>query len=170
MNITSIEIKPENSTEVYLTSSTKTTPIMDKFFDSEKKYLIFKQAFTIIPGFTRISLIVAKSGRVKEYRDGGMTATNLKEHYGQYLDMDYYERYRHNERMFPLWDELFKINEKRRSVGEIVPLETPCMLNAQTKSNQSGYGSIYYGEQLLREGTLYGETTPFAIIAVRIDA
>lgn len=166
---TSITLMPANSMEVYLSSSTKTTPVMDLFYKSEKEYLVFSRAYTLLPRFTHVSLIVTKNNRALKCRDAGMTATNLKENCGMVLDRQYYKGLKQYKRMIPLWDELFKICKLQYNKGDIVPFEIPCRLNAQIKANQCGFGNIYYGEQLIREGTLYGETTPFAIVAVRID-
>ena len=53
-------------------------------------------------------------------------------------------------------------------IGNMIYLEEPIMLRAQTSGNRTGYGSIYNGEKLIHEGTLYGETTSYIIKGVRI--
>ena len=37
------------------------------------------------------------------------------------------------------------------------------VLNAQNSKNRSGYGNEYYRDELIYEGTLYGETTEYVI-------
>ena len=54
-------------------------------------------------------------------------------------------------------------------IGSLIYLEEPIMLRAQTSNNRTGYGSIYNGENLIHEGTLYGETTSYIIKGVRLS-
>lgn len=46
----------------------------------------------------------------------------------------------------------------------------PYMLRAQNSLNRTGYGSIYNGYDLVRQGTLYGETTKYLITKAFVEA
>ena len=48
------------------------------------------------------------------------------------------------------------------------PFSEPISLGAQTSADREGYGNIYHGEELVREGTKYGATTEFLIIGVYV--
>lgn len=54
------------------------------------------------------------------------------------------------------------------SVGEEIIFDKPYRFSAQNKSNRTGYGSVYNGEDLIYEGTYYGETDPYAFTGVVI--
>ena len=174
------ELNPQNSREVYLNYKTKTTPIMDSFYNS-------KDIFLIIPWYHRvqqknvvqtpfgsisgtgcskwISLIIIKMETVHGtiyVRDTGLTMTDLKKSYRQ--------SYLYGERLSALEREIAKIDLTQCEKGQCVPFEDICYLGAQTYGNQTGYGSEYHGEELVHEGTLYGETTGFLIIGVRIES
>ena len=43
----------------------------------------------------------------------------------------------------------------------------PVQFNAQNSSNRSGYGNRYCGEELIYEGTLYGETTDYMFVGAK---
>ena len=55
---------------------------------------------------------------------------------------------------------------KRINPGTIVFFKKPYLLRAQTSANRTGYGNYYEGNDLVYEGTLYGETTSYVIIGV----
>ena len=52
--------------------------------------------------------------------------------------------------------------------GQIIMFKTCYLLRAQNSSNRAGYGNIYYGDELVHEGTLYGETTSYVLAGVQI--
>ena len=45
--------------------------------------------------------------------------------------------------------------------------QSPVEFNAQNSSNRSGYGNRYCGEDLVYEGTLYGETTTYVFVGAQ---
>lgn len=47
-----------------------------------------------------------------------------------------------------------------------IMFDKPYRLRAQNSNNRSGYGSIYDGSDLIRQGTLYGETTSYAVVGI----
>jgi hypothetical protein len=52
--------------------------------------------------------------------------------------------------------------------GKTIMFKTCYLLSAQNSANRTGYGNIYYGDELVHEGTLYGETTSYAFAGVQI--
>ncbi len=59
-----------------------------------------------------------------------------------------------------------KISELKEN--EEVIFEVPFLLRAQNSSNRTGYGNEYCGEELIYEGTLYGETTSYVFVGVKL--
>lgn len=53
---------------------------------------------------------------------------------------------------------------KKYAVGDTVYFSKPFLLRAQNSKNRSGYGSMYNGDTLVYEGTLYGETTNYGFV------
>lgn len=72
-------------------------------------------------------------------------------------------------RLYPLYRELVAASKKDVNKGDIVPFERPCLIGGQTFSDQTGFGSEYYGGDLVYQGKEYGETTKFLMIGVIID-
>ena len=61
-------------------------------------------------------------------------------------------------------EQIEEIKEYEKiEVGKVYVLENPIILNAQNSRNRSGYGNRYNGYELIRQGTLYGETTEYLI-------
>lgn len=157
------EVTPDNSIYVHLCSDTKTTPIMDKFYHSNKSYLIFDRIFTLSwqGGFQPISLIISKRWGDIDYHYSRLTMTDLKKSAGSFVSKRSLDFLNEDSRKYPLYYELILILERLQS-GEnenIMTFQSPCILGGQTYSNQSGYGSEYCGDDLIHQGTLYGETT-----------
>lgn len=165
------EVNEDNSMCVRLDADTKTTPIMDEFSCSGKQFLIFKRAFNLGHLWMPLSLVITKGQRGVNYAYNGLTMTNLKKHMGHYIWAHTLERLDEGSRIYPLYRELAAVAEKMQECEEsdIIPFQTPCMFGGQTYANQSGYGSEYYGEDLVHQGTLYGETSKFLIIGVIIE-
>lgn len=65
-----------------------------------------------------------------------------------------------------IFQEIINLKESRIKTGAQLAFEYPCLLGGQTFDNQTGFGSEFYGNELISEGTLYGETTDFIIIGV----
>lgn len=166
------QINTENSIRVKLHSDTKTTPIMDNFFSSNKTFLIFEDAFTLYapPKWIDVSLVVIKGCSGVNRRYSGLTMTDLKKAKGSFIEEDSLVRLNPNNRKYPLYQELVAII-KRIQDGEVsntMTFQEPCCLGGQTYSDQTGYGSEYCGEDLIYQGTQYGQTTAFLIIGVLI--
>lgn len=61
------------------------------------------------------------------------------------------------------------INANGDSPAEIL-FTKPYLIRGQKSSNRTGYGSEYNGHTLVKQGTLYGETTNYAIVGVNFIA
>ena len=167
------EINQDNAIYCTLSSNTKTTPIIDSFYHSEMPYLVFENMFELVndTGFAKVSLVISKSHVGVKYHNSGLTMTDLKKVSQSYFFKSTLDFSQPESRKYPLYQELDTIN-KRMQLGEkakAFPFQMPCLLGGQTYSNQSGYGSAYYGDDLVYEGTLYGETTKFLIIGVIVE-
>ena len=172
-------ISDDNSMHVRLFSDSATTPIMDRFEKSDKEFLIFDKFCVAYPNAEGtsfrdkkyISLIITRSSNKVWGRDNGLTMTNLKKRSGISLRRNMLQRLTENteNRLYPLHDELLDAYDKIFSGDEYIPFGLPCCLHGQTYANQTGYGNIYNGEDLVEEGTLYGETTEFLILGIRVD-
>lgn len=54
-------------------------------------------------------------------------------------------------------------------ISKKILFPTSIELNAQSSANRTGYGNIYYFDELVEEGTLYGETSSFAITGFKLS-
>lgn len=163
-------VSPDNSMHIKLSSDTKTTPIMDKYYFSDKKYLIIDRAFHVGKNWTSVSLVIMRAqdlliGNV----NGRMTMTDLKKFVGTSVGEYLLDAYKISDRRYDLIKELLIASSYINNAGDAVPFEKPVRLGGQTYANQTGYGSEYNGDDLVYQGTLYGETTGFCIIGVLSD-
>ena len=162
------QVTEENSMVVRLSSNTKTTPIMDKFYFSETPFLIFKRIFRIRNSsgtLITVSLVIKKGFPGDRAIDSGLTMTDLKKFAGAFIiNNPYPER----SRKYALVEELLYVAAKLTEDSNAIPFEHPIRLGGQTFSNQTGYGSEYNGNTLVSQGTLYGDTTGFYIIGVLV--
>ena len=161
-------ISEETSMHVRLYSDTRTTPIMDEFYYSDKEYLIFDNIFyvrTDPSAFWRgISLIVC--GRLR-YEittiDDGLTMTDLKKVSASHI---YEGVFKDSKRLYSLEREILNATPKLTKARKIIVFGRPICLGGQIFENQTGFGSEYDGPYLVHQGTLYGEITSFYIIGM----
>ena len=158
-------VTSENSIRKRLFPDTRTTPIMDEFYNSDKQFLIFERMFTLCPAWEHISLVVTKGCFGINYRDSGLTMTDLKKAVGTYIDETTLHYRKTNDRKFPLYQELVIIGKKELHAGDEIPFQTPCVLGGQTFGDQTGFGAQYPGD----DGKEYGETTKFLIIGIIVE-
>ena len=164
------KVTDKNSVLVSLGEKTKTTPIMDHFVHSGKKFLVLKDMFILIPSRRFVSLVLVKGTALDvEYKPSELTMTNLKENSRRYISKDSLKYVSQTDRFYPLFEELSKLCGLELKKDLKCPIN-PCEIRGQTFSNQSGYGSEYCGEFLVREGTRYGETTKFFAIGVVVES
>lgn len=159
----------ENSMVVKLDQYTKTTPIMDEFVFSDKKFLIFRHLFRLSPSWKHISLIIAKSSGGINYVHSNLTMTDFKKAAGTIVNKNLVGAMTKNNRLYPLYSELTRIENKVATGNGAIPLDMPCLLGGQTFREQVGLGWEYCGEELIHQGKEYGETTKFLIIGIWVD-
>lgn len=161
------EVNTDNSMYAFLDARTKTTPIMDKFYYSKKKFLVFRK-FGITSNWKSLSLVVMRSPYQVIKTKDILTMTGLKESSPEHI---YPVTYLRRLLLLPnLFKELSRYFRKGRlKMGARIPFTMPCHLGGQTFMNQTGYGSEYEGDMLVHEGTLYGEVTDFQIIGVIVE-
>ncbi len=160
-------VNQENAMHVRLYADTKTTPIMDDFYSSEKQFLVFDRAFFRGRDLTRLSLVVSKmSARDVAVLNSGLTMTDLKKTVGIGISDYTINYYKETGRLYPLIKELIRVTSLISEDDGAIPFETPIRLGGQTYANQTGFGSEYNGDIQVYQGTLYGETTGFCIIGV----
>ena len=157
-------------TRVYKDS--RTVKIMDEFESKDdnlkKKYSSLELCDIFCIKYRKrvywISLIIQRKPKEQQCIQSSLNFTNLK---NKLL-----------ERVFTLDDEgsckivseIFKgIREnwqcEANDIGVVFPI--PVQFNAQNSSNRSGYGNRYCGEELVYEGTLYGETTDYMFVGAK---
>ena len=154
-----------NSFIVSLYENSKTVPIIDNYLDSGKEFLVFKDFFKLDNYMlSPIITICNKSIRILK---SALTITDMKKMtcwYNTSKGLDWY--YDKKSREYPLVSCLFALTP----IGNqrALHFEYPCQFNAQGSNNRTGYGNEFCGEDLVFEGTKYGETTTFYIIGVLI--
>lgn len=162
------EVNENNSIYVQLDAGTRTTPIMDNFYYSDKKFLVFENAFYLSDCRSRVSLVITKGCNNVNYKYNGLTMTDLKKAVKSYIGRNTLKYLKKESRIYPLYQELTSVAKKiqKDETTNVMAFQTPCMIGGQTYTNQSGYGSEYCGEDMIYQGTLYGETSKFLIIGV----
>lgn len=163
------DITAENAMYISLDSDTKTTPVMEKFYQSNKSFLIFSKLFHLMGNSNSISLVVKKDHPDVNRHNSDLTMTNIKEVANTYITSSSTKYLKESSRRYHLYKELEKICQKSPQRGERIPFDLPCKLRGQTFKDQRGYGSRYCGEDLIHPGTEYGATTNFLIIGALIE-
>ena len=163
-------VNKENSIKVRLYHDTRTTPIMDEFYHSDKDFLVFERAFTIGKNWTTVSLIVSKRIPINvSVLDNGMTMTDLKKYIGMVVTDSYFENMKETRRLYPLFKELIGVSKSTSESETRVGFECPVRLGGQTYDDQTGFGSEYHGSYEVIHGKQYGETTGFFVIGIMTD-
>lgn len=156
------EKKPisERTMRTYLSRDTGTVALMDKFESLNEKGFKKYERMLIIDWNQYSSemgyyLFVER----RKGRDviGGITMTDFKLGYTSKV----------NEHARAEIDNYLE-NGGTLENGQIIMFKTCYLLRAQNSSNRTGYGNIYYGDELVHEGTLYGETTSYVFAGVQI--
>lgn len=156
------EKKPisERTMRTYLSRDTGTVSLMDKFESlNEKGFKKYERM--LITDWNQYSsemgyylLVERRKGRDVI---GGITMTDFKLGYTSKV----------NEHARVEIDNYLE-NGGNLENGQIIMFKTCYLLRAQNSSNRAGYGNIYYGDELVHEGTLYGETTSYVFAGVQI--
>ena len=178
---------------IVLEPTTKTIPIFDKFTNSKSPYMLIKnygflrtkvgtvkrkelnwffgssvsKTYNSYKG-ADYSLILCKSWKRIDYISSDITATHLKQEWR--ISPENPPKY---FVLRVLWEEIKKIvftkyeaivKNGKDITNRFLPFTKPIMIGAQTSKNREGYGNQYCGEELVYEGTKYGETTNFLIV------
>ena len=155
----------KNTTIVLLENNTKTTPIMDKFYFSDKLFIVFESVLGMYTdrGWRYISLVVRKNNTFEKIDciDDDLTVSDLKKYRGTQIRGNPFDN---KSRLYSLVNEIIQASKQISDSKIPISFEHAIRLGGQTFENQSGYGNYYYGETLLVQGTYYGETTGFYII------
>lgn len=173
------DINVINSMHETLHSNTKTVPIIDRFYNSRiYNYLILPRFYypRLYETSCSLDLVIRKIDRKIKYKTSAITISYLKQEYRKYIrDGDFLTRYE-GEKGYPLIKAILDIPQEdiTRDITDpktnrAIPFKTPIKFNAQTSQNRTGYGSEYNNGELVYQGTLYGETTQFAIIGVILN-
>ena len=156
------EKKPisERTMRTYLSRDTGTVSLMDKFESlNEKGFKKYERM--LITDWNQYSSEMGYylSVERRKGRDviGGITMTDFKLGYTSKV----------NEHARVEIDNYLE-NGGNLENGQIIMFKTCYLLRAQNSSNRAGYGNIYYGDELVHEGTLYGETTSYVFAGVQI--
>lgn len=162
-------VSEENSMFIRLYNDTRTTPIMDSFLNSDKKFLVFNQIFRLSnPNnyiWPSISLVIRKGALGISAIDSGLTMTDLKKLSGAPIIHGIFPE---NSRFYSLAEELLSVANSEKASNNAIALEHPVRLGGQTYANQTGFGSEYHGDTFV-QGTLYGETTSFYVIGFIVN-
>ena len=152
--------------------STQTISLMDKFESRNEDHQKIYDTLELIDLFLvnyrnhyyKVSLSVQRKPRDLKCIESSLTFTDLKK---ELLDKWFYLKDKDSFKIVhEVYEGLKKVwNSKDKTVS--YPLPTPVMFNAQNSGNRCGYGNIYYGEDLICEGTLYGETTDYMFVEVK---
>ena len=143
----------------YIDSTTKTVDLFD-YFESTNKQGFQKFARLI---FLRSEIhhgnwfyYIIERLQTDDY-EGDITATEFKR--GETYRLRQYANAELDR--ISATDELYD--------GQVIIFEKPFHFRAQNSMNRTGYGNIYEGEDLIYEGTLYGETTDYAVVGILVE-
>lgn len=157
---------------ISLTKQTKTIPLIDSFYKSNNHFLIIRGVYQGIlfkdgnKYYYNVSPVITKISSKIHMLPSKITITDMKSDSITFIKNS--NSYTEEDRNFYLINSIIDLNLTTESKGTLFPFKVPCQFNAQQKSNRTGYGwDGSYG--VLTEGTLYGETTQFAIIGIMVD-
>lgn len=149
-----------------------TIKIMDEFESEDrelrKRYMSLELCDVFCIKYRRklywVSLIIQRKPKEQQCIPSLLTFTNLKNKLlERVFTLD-------DEGSYKIVSEIFKGIRRNwqceaNDIEVVFPI--PVQFNAQNSSNRSGYGNRYYGEELVYEGTLYGETTDYMFVGAK---
>lgn len=149
--------------KVCIDKNTKTTEIMDRFDGIGSKNPVRYSRLILVGrnyGFTPerrtfMYYYVVERGTAKHCK-GDITFTNFKQ--GNRWELENRVREEVND----------KILKRYKGTDEVYYFKTPFILRAQNSLNRTGYGWEWEWGNLIREGTLYGETNNYVIAGIII--
>ena len=148
-----------------LSYDTTTTPIIDDYYNSDYFFLVIRDFFRnyrCVSGYS-IDLVITRGYyNIPEHRIPAPTMTEIKK---------FVSSGNAAKRLMPLKNEIVNIVSKTNlKFGLCIPFEKPYPLGAQTFDDQTGYGWEWRFGVLEREGTLYGQVTPFFVLGIHISS
>ncbi len=155
-------LSENNSMLVPLFPNSRTVPIMDGYYHSDKDFLLLSSMN--YGGVVGIDLIVTR-GFADMSISGDITMTELK----QVMNIVVFD-YNEQDPKYPpaiLRRKIIHAFKNKNTTDKILLFDQPMLLRAQIKENRTGYGSEWCGPDSVYQGTLYGETTPFMIVGCR---
>ena len=158
----------ENTQKESLDKTTKTTPILTRFQESNKRFLLLDANMWCFPKFAFFSYIIVKQGDIINPVYKIPTMTSIKKANGYNIDGIHEERMQYLKKQII---EALNSNKKKLHQDQIIPLSEPVMIGGQTRDNQRGYGWEWDwsgGIGTSTPGTYYGEMTSFFIIGIKI--
>lgn len=169
-----------------LSKSTSTVKLLDEFDKSDEEELILEKILYLEENREKkwyyLSLYISHANIItnQKYISSRITMSNLKEVTGTLVSLnDIVEMHSLTystvpKMSLPIYHFFFDKKEiflnsmhtmeqnKQDFSGKIL-FDPAVVLNAQNSKNRSGYGNEYYRDELIYEGTLYGETTEYVI-------
>lgn len=166
----------------------RTIKVLDKYIESKEQYFFITDIFRINhkEKIYDINFIISNKIEIgKSMVPTNITMTEFKKIYSSFFnDLEKLVNYktiltRSNRTAVPkfsvpvldfleLFFEHFKshIDETNtfNNNDKIIFFDNPISINAQSSDNRTGYGNEYYYDELVYEGTKYGETSQFPII------
>jgi len=111
-----------------------------------------------------VSLYLQRMPYNTQHIDSSLTFTELKNGLlERVFTLEQKDSYRIVEEVFEGIRQLWNHSESELLFQFSVPIQ----FNAQNSRNRSGYGNRYRGEELIYEGTLYGETTDYMFVSAK---
>lgn len=157
-------------TKIY--KGTSTVKLLDEFEsfneNGEKSYDILELKDLICIKYRKnlywVSILIQRLPSGTEYIDSRLTFTDIKKGILDHLfDLN-------GKNINALIHEIFEgikfvWNHIEEDHSYRFPI--PVLFHAQNSKNRSGYGNRYCGEELVYEGTPYGETTGYCIVGAK---
>ena len=167
--------------EAYLSGST--VKILDKYIESNEQYFKILDIFKIVydVNFVISNKMIQGTKIVKT----NITMTEFKKIFDRIYVLRDINKYIDNASLLnrtnipkinlPVYDFILcfykhlQNNFDDAMLGELIKFENPISINAQSSDNRTGYGNEYYYDELVYEGTKYGETSEYPIVGYIIN-
>ena len=164
----SFTINKDNTFYALLKKNSNTTPIITKYCESDKEFMLLNAKMTLPNGKDFSYIIVRSNVKITSRKDNVPTMSELKSIAGKYLTGV------HITRMEWLKQHILTAvkNNEKFFQNTIIPLSEPCLIGGQSDIDQMGYGWEWtweYGMGDYIEGTYYGEMTGFSVIGIQIN-
>jgi hypothetical protein len=176
-----IDLTTSNSQTVHLKSEISTVSLMDNYNVSKYSYLILSRIYSFYANnnIYNISLIVCKQRKLKNiysnayefilHNKKGISISQLKNTPSKISKFRIDPESQKPEQIF--YNFLLNAITENNLVPKYTNrqnmfFKNPYLLKAQLSTNRTGYGNVYYQDELVYQGTLYGEYTPFYIVGL----